>query len=71
VATDFPITVQEFWRLLSNKLTLVRLAKHYSVVGWEWWRRSGLYDSGAILYNSIESAVSDYPSKCLQALTIL
>ncbi len=35
VAADFPTTVREFWKLLSNKLTLVQLAKHYSVVGWE------------------------------------
>ena len=70
VAEGFPTTVRDFWRLSSNKPTLIRLAKHYSVVGWEWWRRSSSYDSVATSYDSIESAVNDYPSKCLRALAM-
>jgi hypothetical protein len=71
VAADFPTTVEEFWRLLANKPALVRLVKHYSVVGWERWRRSRSYDSIATSYDSIENAVGDYPYKCLRALAII
>ena len=70
MAAEFPTTVREFWRLLSNKSALVRLAKHYSVVGWERWQRSSLYDTDATLYAEIEDAVNAYPSKCLRSLAM-
>jgi hypothetical protein len=70
VAAGFPTTVREFWRLVSDKSTLVRLAKHYSVVGWEWWRRSASYDSDATPYDTIENAVAAHPGSCLRALAM-
>jgi len=58
VAADFPTTVREFWRLLSNKPTLVRLGKHSSVVGWERWQRNSSYDTDATSYDTIENAIA-------------
>jgi septal ring factor EnvC (AmiA/AmiB activator) len=40
VAEDFPTTVRDFWRLLSNKSALTRLANHYSVASWDRWKRA-------------------------------
>jgi len=70
VATDFPIIIQEFWRLLLNKSSLIKLVKHYSVVSWERWQRSALYDTDTTLYDTIENTVTAYPSKCLQSLAM-
>jgi len=70
VAADFPTTIREFWRLLSNKSSLIKLAKHYSVVGWERWQRSASYDTDATSYDTIENAVTAYPSKCLRSLAM-
>ena len=70
VAAGFPTTIREFWRLLSNKSTLVRLAEHYSIVGWERWQRNSSYDTDATSYDTIENAVAAYPSKCLRSLAM-
>ena len=70
VAADFPTTVREFWRLLLNRPALVRLAKHYSVVGWERWQRSSSYDTDVTSCAEIEDAVNAYPSKYLRSLAM-
>jgi archaellum component FlaC len=70
VAAGFPTTVREFWGLLSNKPTLIRLAKHYSVVGWERWQRSTSDDTDVTLYTEIEDAVAMYPNRCLRSLAM-
>jgi len=35
VPPDFPVTIREFWQLRTKIPTLVKLASHYSVSGWE------------------------------------
>ena len=70
MATDFPTTVREFWRLLSNKSALTRLANHYSVAGWDRWKRATSGDTDVTCYTELEDAVTAHPDKCLRALAM-
>ena len=70
VAADFPTTVREFWRLLPNKSALIRLANHYSVAGWDRWKRATSGDTDVTCYMELEDAVTAHPDKCLRALAM-
>jgi len=70
VAADFPTTVREFWRLLPNKPALIRLANHYSVTGWDRWKRATSGDTDVTCYMELEDAVTAHPDKCLRALAM-
>ena len=71
MATDFPTTIREFWRLLLNKSALIKLANHYSVAGWDRWKRATLADTNITCYTELEDAVTIYLNKYLWALAIL
>ena len=71
MAAGFPATVREFWKLVLDKPTLIQLAKHYLVIGWEQWKRIALRNANTLLYKRIEDAVSAQPSKCLWYLAII
>ncbi|KAL2801590.1 hypothetical protein BJX63DRAFT_417012 [Aspergillus granulosus] len=69
VAPDFPQTVRDFWKLTSNIPALVRLAKHYSVTGWERWQRSTSDTTDRTEYADLDLAVADHPQRCLTNLS--
>ena len=71
MAAGFPVTVREFWKLVLDESTLIQLAKHYSVIGWEYWKRIALRNNNALLYERIEDAVSAQPNKCLWFLAMI
>ena len=48
--------------------TLARLARHYSVSGWERWQRSNSDDTDATAYEDLDGVVTAYPDKCLRFL---
>ncbi|OCK74665.1 hypothetical protein K432DRAFT_386678 [Lepidopterella palustris CBS 459.81] len=68
VAADFPETIEDFWRLVSNPSALARLAEHYSVRGWERWKRYNSNDTDATSYENLEDAVAAHRDKCLMIL---
>ncbi|OCL09031.1 hypothetical protein AOQ84DRAFT_388452 [Glonium stellatum] len=68
IAVDFLETIRDFWRLLSNSSALVKLAIHYSMSGWERWKRSNTDDTDVTAYENLEGAVAAHPEKCLRFL---
>jgi len=68
VAEDFPKTIRDLWELEHNTAALQRLAKHYSISGWENWKRAASDDSEFTAIDSLDTAVTMYPDKCLRIL---
>jgi len=67
-AKGFPKTVRDFWALASDPSALAHLARHYSISGWERWKRHGSDDTDATEYDSLEYAVTAHRDKCLRML---
>ncbi|KAL3483002.1 hypothetical protein BJX62DRAFT_92036 [Aspergillus germanicus] len=69
LSPDFPRTIADCWRLLTDIHALVRLAKHYSVTDWEQrWQRGSSDDTERTDYVSIEDAVAAHPYQCWKIL---
>jgi hypothetical protein len=47
---------------------LAHLARHYSISGWERWKRHGSDDTDATEYDCLEYAVTAHRDKCLRML---
>ncbi|KAL5332618.1 hypothetical protein BJX70DRAFT_404413 [Aspergillus crustosus] len=69
IAPDFPQTVRGFWQLTSNISALLRLAKHYSVTGWERWQRSTSDETDRTEFADLDIAVAAHARRCMMALT--
>ena len=68
VASDFPETINDFWKLIQDVSTLSRLVRHYSVHGWQKWNSHNSDDSEASPYDNLDDAVAAHPHKCLRIL---
>ena len=68
VASDFPETIKDFWKLVHDSSALSRLVRHYSIRGWQKWGRSNSDDTEASLYDDLDDAVAAHPHKCLRIL---
>ncbi|XTI87155.1 hypothetical protein V2W45_1386868 [Cenococcum geophilum] len=70
VAKGFPNRIKDFWRLISDPVTLTELARHYSVRDWERWKRASSGDTDVSCYTELEDAVTTQPLRCLRALAM-
>ena len=58
MAKGFPNRVKDFWRLVLDPTTLMELARHYLVEGWERWQRASLRDIDVSYYTELEDTVT-------------
>jgi hypothetical protein len=70
VGEGFPERVKDFWKLTLHPTVLIKLARHYSVQGWDRWKRATSRDTDVTCYMELEDAVTAHPYKCLMQLAM-
>ena len=71
VAEGFPSRVKDFWRLVLDPTTLLKLVEYYLVRDQERQKRATLKDINITYYTDLKIAVTAHPYKCLRALAII